>query len=256
MNQLTKLSPAETLVLLDYKKAKQVDLLKVTFMDLILKNVLQKTTIEKQKHPNDPIKTYEYIILNPTQRHYKALPHEEVFLSSFKKNPDIKILFKNMIKLGYQKSPSGPQLIKKVMSSPGLNGAFSLHGFWNRLLGKYHLTSKGVELRKQISSELKELKSKAKGDLSSGIKSIPNDWWMYGGNLFLLTSISVPLFLELDNNVMKELLRQEQTSSDGAFFYSGCSWGTLDQQFHDSGSGCGGDGSGCSGCGGGCGGGD
>jgi hypothetical protein len=256
MNQLAKLSPGETLVLLDHKKAKQVDLLKVTFMDLIRKDILQKIIVEKQKHPKDAVKTYEYIVLNPSQHKYRPLPHEVVFLSPFKKNPEAQILFKNMIKLGYQNSPSGPQLLKKVISSPGLEGVFVQHGFWSRILGKYTLTSKGTELRRKISGDLQELEIKAKSDLSLGVKSIPNDWWSYGGNIFLLTSISIPLFMELDNTVMKELLRQEQNASDGAFFYSGCSWGTIDQQFNDSGSGCGGDGSGCSGCGGGCGGGD
>jgi hypothetical protein len=62
MKNLSKLSPAETLLLLEGKEVKLRDLLKVTLMDLFLKQVLQTTEIANTSHTGSETFSNTYII--------------------------------------------------------------------------------------------------------------------------------------------------------------------------------------------------
>ncbi|MHB1278691.1 MAG: hypothetical protein ACYC1Q_09845, partial [Bacteroidia bacterium] len=76
MKHLSKFLPAETLLLLEDKNASIKELLKITFMDLLLKQVLELTTISKQASRREAVRYYKYVNRGKNFGKYTALKHE------------------------------------------------------------------------------------------------------------------------------------------------------------------------------------
>ena len=83
MKYLSQLTPAETLIILKDKDTRLKEVLKVTLMDLLLKQVLKIEEVYKQTGRTDEQRLYEYIETGKNVRFYNALPHENVFLNIF-----------------------------------------------------------------------------------------------------------------------------------------------------------------------------
>lgn len=125
MNHLSKLSPAETLLLIQGKGASLKELLKVTFMDLILKQVLRTSEAEKQVNANANELVVRYVEIDNHFSTYRPLLHENNFLSPFQRSHSIKILFRHMVKMGYQNAVSLNNFRNILITSPALHGCFT-----------------------------------------------------------------------------------------------------------------------------------
>jgi len=252
---LEKFTPAEILLLTKGKSADYKTLLKCTLLHLLLKRVLKTTTETKQPHPNDPLQTYNYIAIGENFNSYKAVRHEEVFLSYFNKDKTAQVLFKNLVKIAYQKSVVGSYYQALTIRNERMKPLYT-ENFLQKIFGGFTITTAGIDAQKVVNDEIKAQETqlnKAKSDEERLRILAP-----LFGCAFLFYNIAPELTQQIDTMLLQQAVMFDNTGT------TGCStWGSFDHYSSDFDSGCGSDGgsgdgggdSGCSGCSG-CGGGD
>jgi hypothetical protein len=261
MKHLSQLTPAETLIILHGEKAALSELLKFTFMDLLLKQVLVTKEIEKQANPKDPITSYKYVFTGNNFPAYQASPHENVLLSVYKKSSDTGVLFKNLVKIAYQNARYQGWYQVQVISNSNIKDLFS-RNYFERWFGGFSYTQKGSQVKKEIQAEVAMIESAIGNAITTDKNKRLDLLKSIGGNIFLLKGLEFSLAQEIDEEILKE--KSKNTSDQGcstfsswtdygyysASFDSGCS---SDNNSGSDGSDSGGDSgcSGCSGCGGG-----
>jgi len=250
VTHLFRFSPAETLVIKSGEKAPLSDLLKYTLMDLLLKQVLIIEEIQRQPNPRDPIRTYKYITTGENFIKHPFKSHEIVFTSMFQENAEIKLLFRNLVKVAYQNAKSEYNYYPLLINSANLKAVF-IRTFIQRIFGGFSYTSDGTTIKKELESEIAELETKLpeiiKNDKNRGLEILKK----IGGNIFLLKGVDFALSKEIDKELFEEM--SSQRTSGGCWASFGDYSDTFDSSCSsDTSSGCGGDSgcSGCSGCGG------
>jgi hypothetical protein len=259
---LSQLSPAEILIL-THKKTTLKELLKITLLDLILKKVLKIIEVTRNPSVVEGTLVYSYITRGPNFKNHTFKKQEEFFTSTFAEEEEYQVLFRNMVKIGYQKSKKKSHFIKQLFEKSLLQRCFSQNLF-QEIFNLYSLTAYGEEIKRKVEKEISDLDqqfcNKSEINHHKTIELIST----IGANLFLLKNIDYDLLNQIDSDLITEMKRKEN-NQDHSIGCSGCSWGSFDgySTSFDSGcssdstsvSGCGGD-SGCSGCGGcgGCGG--
>ena len=250
---LSKLTPAETLLLRKGTEATLQDMLKYTLMDLLLKQVLAVKNVEKKPSPRDPIRTYRYIAGGQKLNGYSCLQHEMVYLTAFRKSSDIRILFRHIVKMGYENAKSEKYFRKQLSASAVLQTAFAT-SFLQSFTGGVSYTNDRLQLKEQAEKEIETLEKTLAEDNHDRNKVL-NLLKVIGGNIFLLKGLEVDLLKGIEDELFKELSRRPPPNGACS---TGC-WTifeTYGREFDRSCSasppgGCsGGDG----GCGGGCGG--
>ena len=251
MTHLFRFSPAETLVIKSGEKAPLRDLLKYTLMDLLLKQVLIIEEVQRQPNPRDPIRTYKYITTGKNFITYPFKSHETVFTSIFQENVEIKLLFRNLVKVAYQRAKSERFYYPLLINNENLKVVF-IRTFINKLFGGFSYSSDGTMVKKELESEIADLESNLpeiiKHDKNRGLEILKK----IGGNIFLLKGIDFALSKEIDKELFEEMSSQGASGgcSSGCWTSFGDYSATFDRSCSsDTSSGCGGD-SGCSGCGG------
>jgi hypothetical protein len=255
MKHLYSLTPAEVLISTRGTKAGLGELLKFTFLDLLLQQVISTSDQEKQSHSHDRSRVYKYVSAGPSYHSYVPKPHEIALLSPFMKNESIEVLFRHFVKMAYQKSGSKGHFQMEVISNTGIAPYFYKNWF-QMLFGGISARKTLKTLKKEIESEMKvaedELNLLTINDPRKAkeiIKSLK-------GNIFLLRGIDLSRLELIDVDFGKNLKTRDHDDRD--------TWaGTVDWSGHygdaglfdsscsgdgGSGSGCGG--GGCSGCGG------
>jgi uncharacterized membrane protein YgcG len=267
MNLLTKYSPAETLTVMQGSKATLKDLVKTTFLDLLLKKVIRTIDVPRQPHPNDPEVSYKYVVIGTSFYTYQPLPHEKIFVSPFFADGSVQILFRNYVKLLYQKAATASYFQYHIRKSPNLMPHYT-QTFWQRLVGNYSPTAYGIEAKEKLGQEMAALETTFPALIESDKTRAVEVWKQIKGNVFLLSTVDFALLQQIDQEVLKELNAEQPVGDDGwSASVSGCSsWNSFGDCSDSFDSSCGGD-SGCSsdggggdsgcssGCGGGCGGG-
>lgn len=259
MRHLTKLTPAETLIIKSGDTTPLSDLLKYTLMDLLLKQVLIVEEVQRKPSPRDPIRTYKYVTTGKNFSKYLVRSHEIVFLSVFQKNLAIRVLFRNLVKVAYQNAKSERMYYPYLTTNLNLKDSFKTT-IYQKLFGGFTYTDKGVKLKNEVQNEITELEKTFPSDISNDKKRGLEILKVIGGNIFLLSGLDFAIAKEID----KELFEEMSKYSTSGEWSSGC-WTSFDSYSDsfdnscssDTGTGDGGDsgcGSGCSGCGGGCGG--
>lgn len=259
---LTKFTPAETWVILHGKDVLLRDLLKFTLLDLLLKQVLVTEEVQRQPSSKDPVMVYKYLRAGKNFAAYKSKAHEDVFLSVFKKNPATSVLFRNMVKIGFEKSSSTRRYLYRVITSEDAKDNFKFH-FFAAMVGGVRYSDKGKEVRVELQKEVKELESTLPKWMTTDKKRALEMLTQIGGNVFLLKGLDFEMARLIQDELLKEMTQQQPTTAWGGGCWS--TFDTFDSSFNsscssdsggwdwggDSGcSGCSGD-SGCSGCGGG-----
>lgn len=258
MKTLSDLTPAETLLLTEGKRVAVKDLLKVTLMDLLLKQVLK--TIEVQNGATSFSNTY--IVAGDNFDSIKPLRHELVFLGPFRKDRQAEILFNNLVKIGYQNARSEKTYNRLVQNSPALTGCFS--GGLSQLFKPFALSNYGQTVSEKIKRQLNELSDTLPNLMESDRKKALEILKYIKGNVFLVKGIDFKRMAEIENAVVAEVYSTYSTSN-GSFSdpmtwialdmssrtfdssCSGCSTSDYSSDSDSGDSGC----SGCSGCGGG-----
>lgn len=246
MKHLSKFQPAETLLLLEDKKADIKELLKITFMDLLLKKVIEITTVSKQSSSRDKVRYYKYVVRGKNFLKYRPLEHEIVYLSPYQKSSSIKILFQHLIRMGFQNAKSESKYVSAVRQSRNVNYYFTKN-ILQTVFGGFSISQDGTELRNKIKTEIAQLEKDLPSIIHSDKEKALQILNTIGGNIFLLKNIDFSLLKQIDSEILAEMNRGYKDDDGGTGCYGCSSW--------DSGcTGCGGSGCSSSGCGGGCGG--
>ncbi|MBK9489837.1 MAG: hypothetical protein IPO07_14485 [Haliscomenobacter sp.] len=258
ITNINQLSPAEMLHLQMPNRLCGGKMMRVTLLDLIMKEVLQFRTIPdasgKPQHFIEPARYF---------RQYTPLLHEEPFLVPFKAGEQ-QIALSLLLKLVKDHTDNfyGFQY-RFVGNSPRIRTLLQ-PSFWN-VFHVFPLTSEGKSLRHDLNQRLKlgrEVVSASLGVNEQKLMALPV---LLGSGLLLIDSLEKTLngrvYTETWLNELieayvplKNLFRahEDDATIDGG---SGCSaYYNINASFIDGGggsSGCGGDG-GCSGDGGGC----
>lgn len=274
MNLLSQLKPAETLLLLDGTRADLKSLMKYTFMDLLLKQVLVV---------NESVRTYKsgrrykeftshFVTKGKKFDDYKASPYEEIFLSVFRKSPDLKAVLTKLIKVAYEATGSKRKFRKLIYLTSPVRHHFR-SSLIQDLFDLFSLTSEGNTNKQMIQNRLNEIDQQIghllQNDQHEALKLLTE----IGGNIFLLKNIDFELLRRIDRSIIDSMKVDPSFNSDDNgitwWYYIGAiddpwidstfnSWDSTFDSFdsgydsagcssHDSGcSSC----SGCSGCGG------
>lgn len=257
MKYLSKLTPAETLIVLTGDKTPLSELLKYTFMDLLLKQVLSIKEVQEQASDRDPVRVIKYVREGENFNQHQDRLHESVILSVFQKTPDVSILFRNLVKIAYQNAKHKRHYYPQLTENSNLREAFSTSIF-EKLFCKFSYTQKGKRMKAEVEQEISELTRSISAlvatDKTRGIQLLKS----IGGNMFLLKGLEFDIAKEIDRELMEEMSKRNSGSgcSSACWVYFGDYSDTFDSSCSsDSSTGCGGN-SGCSGCGGcgGCGG--
>lgn len=262
MSLLETLSPAQNLLIRDKGQTKWNDLLKITLLDLILKDVLVFVEVTDQPHPRDKARKRVYVQPGPAFSTYQPQDHERVFLAPYHHDTGVRYLIRNLVKLAYEDARRPKDYIDRVANASRSKGLWHL-GI-RRAIGGFGPTDLGKATRMRLMGEIHELNRDLRPLLSAGDANALDHLRRYGGSVLLIGELPLSMLPNFDANAFKHHRRHgDNPTSNGTGCGSGCG-GVSSKQFESSfdqaakgGSGCGGDaGTGCGGCSGcgGCGG--
>jgi hypothetical protein len=274
MKQLSRLSPAEAILLIKEKDANLRELLKATFLDLLIRRVLKIEIVEVESRSSRHFRTNKYISIDTNFRSVKINDQNMCYLSPFLKNNDIQILFRHLVKMGFQNAKSTRHFQKELINTPNLAG-FIKQNFIQSIFGGFNLTPSGETIKNDLKKEIISAEQKIIDLLDSNPKLALEELSKLGGHAIHFKQIDFNEINRLEYKIVfeKEKTKQKEGDSEtsgngccsGYIGCSGCStWSDFDHNSsyfdnscsNDSGcssssSGCSGCGSGCSGCGGG-----
>lgn len=195
MELLSKLSPAETLLLLRPFESRLRDFMKFTLMDLITRQEVQLINYDQHPVQGNVTLAFAYVIAGKNLKKRDPKLHEMIFLYPFYKKPKAKILFSHYIQMAF-KTAKGEEHFKKRLLFDGDLKPLIRIGFWQRMLGSVALNKEGEKrsgeiirhfnyLDKELPVMMKHQPEKA-NELINEIK----------GNLLLLNALKFEL-LEL-----------------------------------------------------------
>lgn len=218
MEILSKITPAETVLLKYGGSAELKELMKYTFMDLLLKRILKIDTVDKKVHPNDKyIRSYSYVVAGKNLKKYKYKSHELVFLSPFLKSESIQILFKNYFKMVFD-TIGGSWNYKKLIRSSDDISTYYKSTFWSKLFRSLILTDKGIVVRNNIVEYLhnldREIDKLVHDDTKRGFELLLR----IGGNIFILKNLDFELFKKFDKAYI-DSNKKMYNNSDDTYFY-------------------------------------
>jgi hypothetical protein len=266
MKNLSLFAPAETLLLLKGKNVKLKDLLKVTLMDLFLKQALRTIEIVSPSTSKSLSVPNTYVVSGTNLNHYSPMTHEHVFLSPFYKNTEMQILFNNMVKIGYQNAKTEKRYSNLIFKNKNLNRYFQ-QGFITIFKGRFSLTPSGERMAQDLKAEINDLESTLPNLMENEKSRALEIMKTLGGNIFLLKGVDLNLMKQIENYMVMADTRDKNYSSSASATSDTMIWIALDSHARDFDNGCsnssgndsgwgdsgagdsGGD-SGCSGCGG------
>ncbi|MEY8778846.1 hypothetical protein AB9K32_00340 [Allomuricauda sp. XS_ASV26] len=156
IKELTDLSPAEIL-LIENPQVKVDKLARVTFFDLILKEVLKIETNEKASKKDKKNPT---VSLGKSFNSYKPLKHESIFLSVFTKDNELKVKLSNLLKTAFEKIKNSEDYKLKYIYSDHRMKRYFKSNFFQRLFGVKVISENGINVQKEIKRELKPIRPK------------------------------------------------------------------------------------------------
>ena len=260
MDVLSKLTPSETHLIRENSNASFKDLLKFTLIDLILKKALKSEEHEHQSHPSNPVRLINYISPGAKFESYSYRPHELVFLEPFLKSRDLEIMFRHLVKMGYENARNRRKFIFDDLYHNEMVKRCIHNNLFYRYVGPISLTAEGNKAKSLIDKDIESLEKKLPDLIENDPKAALEILNRITGNIFLLKSFDFELLRKIDDELTKEIAKRSDdgTSGCGGCFvfidsYSDAFDGGFDSaDGSDGGGGCGGDAgcSGCSGCGG------
>lgn len=251
---ISKLTPAETLLLRDGNQVSARELLKYTMMDLLLKQVLEIQHVARQAHPRDPVRETRYVVRGKHFGAYDALLHEDTFMGALENTSTM--LFRNCVQVAYARAGTERALHRTVRSTPMIREVFS-NSLLDRLLNNYRYTDSGLKLRCTIESELADLQRELPKLLETDKAKALALLRAIGGNIFLVKNIDFKMLREIDQ-AFPEREIADYAGGDVIWIDYDSYAGDFDSSCASSSGWCGGDGGdsgdsgdgGCGGCGG------
>jgi len=203
IKELTTLSPAEILII-ENPEVKVDKLARVTFFDLLLKEVL-KVEIDEEATKKD--KKNPTVSLGKAFYSYKPLKHESIFLSVFKKDNELKVKLSNLLKISFEKIKNSEDYKSKYIYSNYRMKQYFKSNFFQRLLGVKVISENGIKVQKEIKRELKRIKT----NTTKKVKGIEETLLSINGNIVLIPKIPTEIFELIEKK--KSNFRKENTDS-------------------------------------------
>ena len=125
-------------------------------MDLLLKEVVRTFEVQRQENSRDADRIYKYVEISRNFWTYQPLPHENLFLAPFQKSDSVQILFRHIVKIGYQTAKSESKLHNILTQSSNIDRCFS-RNIIQSLFGGFSITKDGQELRNKVEAEISQL---------------------------------------------------------------------------------------------------
>jgi hypothetical protein len=244
MKYLSQLSPAQTLLLLHGEEVKLRDLLKVTLIDLLLKQCLQTTEITRPAAGKEMPTALTYIIAGPALSAYKPLEQDLVFLDPYLKNEKAQILFANLVKMGYEKAVNEKRYSGLIMRSDLIQDCYYT-GIPAFLKGRFTLTQKGQRMAATVRNEVSELGLSFPALLQNDPVKVREILSLIKGNIFVIPGIDIKMLKEIETELTA--LNAQRYSSGSYSSTDVFTWLAIDAHLHSFDTDWGGDG-GCSGC--------
>lgn len=204
MKYLSELSPAECLLMLKGNTVPVKDLLKYTFLDLVLKRVLQVVEVEKPISNREGTRVYKYIKRGKAFNTYYPLKHEQAFLSTFAKERDSEILMRHFVKIFYRKTGSEFHLKSILYKYPAIKKYFRRNVF-QRILGRPANTPARLEAASNIRREITELENSLPLLLQADRLKAAMILEKIKGNVFLLKDTETSLHDHVEKELSYEL---------------------------------------------------
>lgn len=183
MKLLLKLTPAEAMLLINVK-ADLKDLLQITIIDLLIKQVLATEGIEKKIGSNATPKLLTYVKRGPRFSDYHPRSHEHVFLSPFRQEKNPSILFSNLINMATNEAVNALQFKRRLIAGQILSSYFS-QNWWQQMLGVYSLTNGGKRLREELLEEIRALDAQIPSSENQEDDALREIFKKIGGNIAL-----------------------------------------------------------------------
>ena len=206
MRILSKLSPAETMMII--KPSSQFkDQLKFTFMDLVLKQVLEIREEIRKAHPSEKrASKYNYVIPGKNFLNYVPKAHEEVFLKGLNRRIP-KVLFKTFVKLAYDRVPSETKYNKMILSSPAMT-PYIKRSIFQVIFGGRSLTPEGQQLKHEVMAYFRPIDANLSDIFTKQPEKALEILMTIGGNIFLLNNLDPKLLGKIDKALAKQYRKQ------------------------------------------------
>lgn len=206
IQHLTKLTPAETLAILESGRPDVLNLLKFTLGDLFLRRVL---AVEKAPARLD---SGETILAAYARRglkfdQHQPRKHEMVFLVPFQRDPDLRVLLMHLAGIAFASVGQRHVYRNVVMESIGVADYFE-----SRWLGRMRLSPAGKTVRSAIVSELSHLQASLEALLASDAARAQQLLDSVGGNVLFLKNARPSIMTEIE-----AALDMEQEEQDAGY---------------------------------------
>lgn len=185
-------------------------LMKYTFMDLLLKKVIEikvekRRVLEEDENGTriEVIRSYDYVICGKNFGKYTPKKHEVFFLPLFNNPKSFKILFLHFVIMAYENIDSLTSFKKAVLKSENLKGLLKANIF-QKLFGWFSLTKAGKEAARDILIHLNPVDDDIQELISNDQKKALSLLLGLGGNILLLRNLDFELMNKIDPQLWKE----------------------------------------------------
>ncbi len=204
---LKNIKPSATKLVLDGTKVDVIDIIKLTFFDLILKQILIIKKEFRKAHPRDT-SSREYVVVETGERFSKYTPDqfESYFMDII--DEDSFYYLKGYLRKVYKDLPSNYKCYRYVINGSKVNNSFNS----NLLTQVFQLTllsSQGKNFRKKIETYLDKIDNKILDLLDKDPEETLKIISSLKGNIFLLNNVKFELFEKL-----KPLSRATRTDNE------------------------------------------
>ncbi|GAB3833347.1 hypothetical protein [Hymenobacter jeollabukensis] len=217
--QLARFSPAEILILQRMAQAPVRHMLRLTFADLVLRDVLRLENRPFQASPYDPPAPCYYVRPGDAWLAHRPRPHELPLLQVLPEARQM-ILLRHYVGVLLEELPAPPNFRQLVTEAPGLQGCVRRNG-WHKLVQSFALTDQGIDLGIILRQETEALMAQVAAGDPDMVQLLPP---LYGSAL--LAGMAPPPELHLfDQELLRALRAQREqrfSSSDWAAGIGGC----------------------------------
>lgn len=180
----------------------------MTLADLFLRKILTILTLERRQ--GKIFKFYEYIEIGINFTNHDKKKYEDLFLNLFIEDKTRQVLFRNLIKIGFENSRNRINFRNKIIRTPTLKN-FINQNLLQKIFSAYSLTTKGYEIKQKIEDEIKELNRRLIYLNDSKANEVIET---VGANTFFLKNLNRKLFLQIDEYLSIEI---KLNSTDGDY---------------------------------------
>lgn len=191
--ELSYLSPAEIL-LVRSPNVQLNKLVRVTFLDLVLRDIL-KVTVSKNSSKN--VRKNPTVQIGKSFHKYQPLAHEQLFLKVFKKDEKLSLKLINLLKTTFEEIRGTEEYKMKYIYTDERLGKYFKSNLFQRLLGLKSISDEGIHLQNVIEYELQRVDTA----MNQGNLNVVDVLLALRGNILLLPEIPPNIFNALNQKV-------------------------------------------------------